>query len=246
VSDLKVDEPHRRSIERPVTSTVFGAFILLCAVTAAVLISVPEPAPSGAPNIWWHRLPTWPLLTVWAASGAVIMTHPRLARPTAMIAGMAAAQVAMIGPHTISNFFLHSGLGGIAKPELAMMVTYAVAVVLAATAATVAAVALAWREPAGWRGLVPVRPAYLVAGAAVIFLLPAVLHVVPESWKIFGFGQLVSWTFSVPWGLGIAATGWLRGRTAVAAVITVLASAVLCTAYLVGPDVIAYYFPPPD
>jgi hypothetical protein len=186
----------------------------------------------------------WSLLTIWTAAG-VVMMWPRITQPAAMIAAIMAVQVAAHGLTAIQDFFATFGLGGLDKHHLVTMVTYAVLVVLAAVSSIVAVVALLWREPVGWRCLLPARPGYVIAGAAVVIFLPAVRHLLPDNPWGWSFAYLTGWAFALPWGLGLASAGWVRGRVAFAAVVTVAASVALCTAYSIGPDVFYYFFPPP-
>ena len=108
-----------------------------------------------------------------------------------------------------------------------------------------AAVALVWREPAGgWRALVPARPGYVVLGAAVALLLSLAWSTVQADRDIIPVGH-AALMYSLPWGAGLAAIGWLRGRTAAAAGLTVTLSALLCTLLVAGTHMLAHYSPPP-
>ncbi len=223
-----------------------AVFVVVCAMTSTLSIVVPDwVVITSAPRIGWSYSPMmWSLLTIWAAAG-VVMMRPQITQPAAMIAAVTAAQVATNGMTAIQAFFANSGLGGLAKPHLVTMVTYAVLVVVAAATSIAAVVGLLWREPVGWRDMVPARPGYVIAGAAVVMFLPSVRHLLPDNPWGWSFTYLMGWAFALPWGFGLAAAGWLRGRVALAAVVTVAASVALCTAYSVGTEVFNYLFPPP-
>jgi hypothetical protein len=235
----------------PVTSAVGGAFIVGCAVTAALSMEIPDAVvTTDAPRVGWHYPPVmWPLLLTMAGAGAIVMTRPRWARPAAVVAAIVSALAAGNGLATIHRWFTVNGLGGLdgERHNLVTLHAYAAAVALAATAATVAAAAVAWREWAGgWRGLVPSRPGYVAAGAAVAVLLPVGWNPPPGSLFFHAAHQIATLTYALPWAAGLAAAGWLRGRTAVTAGVTVAVSAVLCIAIIVGADLYTAYMTPPD
>ncbi len=175
---------------RPVTATVSGAFLVLCAVAAGTSMAVTDRMlATDGPGAGWRVL--WPLLLTLAAAGSVVMRDHRRARPAAAVAAIVAAQVVVVGMTAIRDWFTYDGLRGLERHSLVAMLPYAVGVVLAAPAATVTAVALVWREPVG------------------------------------------------------GCRRWRRSPTAVAALVTVVASVALFLVYAVGPDVIAHFRPPP-
>jgi len=103
-----------------------------------------------------------------------------------------------------------------------LMIISAAVVTLAGTGVASAAAASVWYEPTGgWRRVLPVRPWYLALGTAVALLLP------------WAWGEPTVLVFSLPWGIGLAAAGWLCGRAAATAAWTVAGSAVLYASYLV-------------
>lgn len=233
---------------RPVTAAVGGAFIVACAVAAGSAVVLPDwRVATYAPRPGWQYTPAlWPLLVALLAAGVLIMTRPRLARPAAVVAAIVAVQIAGNGWVAIREWFSIFGLGGLAKHHLVALHTYAVAVPLAATAAAVVAAALVWREPAaGWRGTLPSQPGYVVAGAAVVVLVPLMWDVARVSLDIIGFRHVASLTYTLPWGVGLATAGWLPRRAARAAVLTVAVSAAACLAYIAATYLHGYLFPPP-
>jgi hypothetical protein len=232
--------------QRPVTAAFGGVFIVLCAVTAALSAGASRSRlPADGSRVGWHYPPvTWLLLLALAAAGATILTQHRWSRPAALLAAIVAAQTAATGLVAIRAWFTVSRFGG-GQYLTITPITYAAAVTLAGSAAAVAAAAMLWREPAnGWRGLVPARPGYVVAGAAVAVLLPLTWNAATESGDITGLGHIATLTFALPWGAGLAAVGWLRGRAAVDAGRTVTVSAILCTVYVVSISALAYYSTP--
>jgi hypothetical protein len=238
------------SAQRPVTAVVGGAFIVVCAVVAAVSVKAPESVvDTYAPRPDYHYSPVLlPLVFAWAAVGLVVMTRHRWTRPAAVAAAILAAPVAGNGLTAIHNWFTFNGLGGLdgQRYNLVALHAYAVLVVLAATAATVVAAAMVWREPAGgWRSLVPARPGYVVAGAALAVMLPVVWDPAGTYADTTGFAHICTVTYALPWGAGLAAVGWLRGRAARAAGLTVAVCAVVCTAIAVGDVLYTFYSTPP-
>jgi hypothetical protein len=152
-----------------------------------------------------------------------------------------AAQIAGTGLIAVRAWFTIKGFGG-SGSLTATPITYAATVALAACAATVAAAASVWREPArGWRSLVPARPMYVAAGVAVVGLLPRIWNASAESGDISGLAQIATLTYSLPWGAGLAVVGWMRGRSAVAAAVAVTVSALLCAMFVVATHMLAYY-----
>ena len=127
------------------------------------------------------------------------------------------------------------GASGIARSSLVVVILSAALVALAGLAVVAIGEAV-WVRPAGrWRGIAPARPGYAGLGVAVAVLLPLV-------WAVPGPTALM---FALPWGAGLAAAGWLRGRAAVATGVTVVVSAFLCAAFTVGAHVLAYCATPP-
>ncbi|MFI5936328.1 hypothetical protein [Actinoplanes sp. NPDC051494] len=110
--------------------------------------------------------------------------------------------------------------GGIGRSGLGLVIiTVALVVAAGSTAA-----AAGWSEPVGgWGRLVPARPGFVALGAAVTLWVPLV-------WG--SAGSPAVWMYALPWGIGIASAGWLRGRPAVVAGVTVIVSAVVCALFV--------------
>jgi hypothetical protein len=233
--------------QRPVTAAVGGAFIVACAATAATAAAVSDRVltTGGAGGGWDYPPVVWPSLSAVSAAGVVVMTQHRWARGAALLAAVLAAQTAGHGLIAIRSWFAVRDFGG--YENLSVTPTTCAAVIAsAASGAAVAAVAIVWREPAdGWRSVVPARPWYVAAGAAVACLLPQVWNAAGDSGDITGLRNVATLTYSLPWGSGIAAVGWVRGRSAAAAGVTVTVSALLFTVFMVATRMLAYYSTPP-
>jgi hypothetical protein len=231
-------------VRRPVTTLVGGAFVVVCAVTSALAMELPNwLVETYAPRPDWSYSPAmWPLLVALTAAGVVVMTKHRWSRPAAVVAAIMAAQVAGGGLTATRNWFGVFGLGGLDKPSLVSFVSYAVVVSLAAGAAAMTATALVWREPTA--GLLPARPWYVAAGLAVVVLLPMAWEALRGNWQLTASTHISALMYSLPLGVGLAAAGWLRGRTGKAALVTVVVSAVVCTAIAVVNDWYVWYTTP--
>ncbi|MGX6607309.1 hypothetical protein ACWKSP_35060 [Micromonosporaceae bacterium Da 78-11] len=181
-----------------------------------------------------------------------VMPSPAWGR--AQVAAIAAAHAVCNGL-VIADRVRTGGDAGLGRYDPAAVLVSAAVVACAGTAAALAAHARARVAPsatrariapggAGWRGVAPARPWYVAFGPTVALVLPVVWGVAQDSRPADPFGHTVL-MYSLPWGLGLAAAGWLRGRTAVAAGVIVAVSALMCAALVVGPDLIAYFSPPP-
>jgi hypothetical protein len=109
----------------------------------------------------------------------------------------------------------------------------AAVVALAGTATAIAAYAAARRR------LRPAWPGGVALGPAVALLLPPVWDAAQESRAGIPLGR-TALLYALPWALGLAAPGWLRGRAAVTAAATVAVSAVACAALVATIHPVAY------
>jgi hypothetical protein len=236
--------------QRPVKMAVCGTGTVVLAVVATLSAAVPGEwvTATGTRHEWNYPLVMWPLLLALIVAGVVITTSRRWARPAAVAAAIVAAQVAGYGLVSVRSWFdlaVTVGMDGLEQENLPTVVTLGAVVVAVAAAAAVLAAAVAWREPASGRsGLAPKRPGYLGAGAAVVMLLPMGATVVTDQGLVFLAIWDVPLTCSLPWGAGIAAIAWLRGRPAVAAGVTVGASAVLFVASTIAMYRMGHPYPP--
>ena len=204
-----------RSVRRPVTAAVGGLFIVVCAVTAALSVTVSDTVLTpDSPGDRLHFPPVvWPLLLALAGGGVAVMMRHRWARAAALLAAIAATQLAGTAVIAVRAWFTVKGFGG-SGSLTATPITYAATVAVAASAAAVAAAAVVWREPAdGWRSLAPARPGYVAAGSAVVVLLPQTWNAAAESGDITGLAAIATLTYALPWGMGVAVVGWMRGRS---------------------------------
>jgi hypothetical protein len=223
------------------TTTAAGVLIMLCGLAAGVAAAVPASAPppgrgpaSGAAAVYsWYYPPAFWLLTV-VLVGAGLAVARRRGRRAAAVAAIVAAQLVGIGVVAVRDWFNVNGAAGMAQNNLATVVTFAAAVAVAGAIGVTAAVCLLWREPQrGWRGLVPARWTPVLAGAALAGALPPLLGMAIGDVDITTLGQFAL-TYSLPWGAGLAAIGWLRHGTAVAAASAVVGSALVAVVAVLG------------
>ncbi|MFI7543660.1 hypothetical protein [Actinoplanes sp. NPDC049599] len=167
---------------------------------------------------------------------------PCPAAAVASVAALAAGQVVGQGWVMVRDWPGAEITGGVGRYSVAMVIISVAVVVLAGTAA--AAAAEVWPEPVGgWRAALPARPGYVALGVAVALGVPMAWGV-EDGQGIFPAGPAV-WLYALSWGAGLAAVGWLRGRAAVVAGVTVVLSAVVCAVFVVSIHVVAYYATPP-
>jgi hypothetical protein len=217
---------------RPVTAAVAGALITLCAVVAGSAAAVPGRLFRGAGlrNEWNYFWVLWPLLVGLAVAGVVLAVRPRWGRPAAAVAALLAAQVCGHGIVAVRDWFNTAGAsGGMRQNELALVVGFAAVVAVCAAVAGCTSATVLWREPAGgWGGLRPRRPAYVLMGLAVAVGLPVALSRGLGITAVTMVGQFAL-TYSLPWGAGLVAAGWLGRRGRIATVTAVALSALLVT-----------------
>jgi hypothetical protein len=231
------------SAQRSVTAAVGGAFIVVCAATVASAVAVSNwVLASGGPGLGWDYPPLmWPLLLTLAGAGVMVMTQHRWARAAALLSAIVAAQLAGLGLIAVRAWFAIRNYGG--QEYLTVTpITYAAVVALVASGAAVASAAMVWREPASdWRSLVPARPVYVAAGVAVMVFLPQTWNAAGESGDITGLRNIATLTYALPWGVGLAAVGFMRGRSATVAGVTVAVFAVLCAVFGVAAQMFGGY-----
>jgi hypothetical protein len=151
-----------------------------------------------------------------------------------VVAAIVVAHVAGNGWAMLRDRFTVGDTGTTGRDNLAVVLSSAAVVVLAGAAGAVTA------HGDGWRSVVPGRPGYVVLGAAVAVLVPLAWGDTRYSQDIIPLAR-DAWMYSLPWGTGLAAIGWLRGRAAVAVGVTVVVSAVVFVALVLGPHAVAYF-----
>ncbi|MDG4825650.1 hypothetical protein O7635_27710 [Asanoa sp. WMMD1127] len=213
-----------------VTTAAAGGLVLVCALAASAAAAVPgrnERANGlGTEYGWNYPFTVWPMLACLAAAGLVIAwRRPGWARPAAVVAAIVGAQVAGFGVVAVRDWFNVNGAWSMGQHNLATVVTFAAGVAVCGAVATCVAVGVVWREPDDWR---PGRPAQVGLGAVVAVGLPLELGLAFGDPDITSLGQYAL-TYSLPWGVALAATGWLDRTAALAARATVAGSAVLVT-----------------
>jgi hypothetical protein len=183
---------------------------------------------------WNYFWVLWPLLLALVVVGAVLAARPRWGRAAAVVAAVLAAQVCGHGIVAVRDWFNTAGAsGGMRQRELALVVGFAAVVAVCAAVAGCVSAAVMCREPAGgWRGLRPRRPGYVVVGLAVMVGLPVALAFGFRFTAVTMVGQFAL-TYSLPWGWGLVAAGWLGRRGRVAALTAVALSVLLVAAELV-------------
>ncbi|SNY28362.1 hypothetical protein [Paractinoplanes atraurantiacus] len=130
--------------------------------------------------------------------------------------------------------------GGLTWPLLLAWTTAAVVATTILTAAAISVISTARRSPAGgWTSLTPILPGFTAGGLTLLVTMPGLL-------AADGFGYFAALGFLSPWTLGLGATGWLRGRPAMAALTAVATSGVLFLAVALSAELHAYFSPPPD
>ncbi|AGL15903.1 hypothetical protein [Actinoplanes sp. N902-109] len=221
----------------PAATPIRGAFILACTVAAAAAAAVPGRmiGPTWSWQQWTAAPEVWPLLLASAGAGIVMVTIRRWSRAAAVVALIAGVQLAGNGVLAAREAANRHNIVPVAHDTFATVVLLAALMAVAATASTMAAAAVVRPEPVrSWRGLLPSRPFYAVAGAAVVILLPLLFGATVAT----PIGTLVQLglAYSLPWGAGVAAIGWLRGRPAGTAAVSVAVSVVLCTGMVLGPS----------
>ncbi|MFI5496396.1 hypothetical protein [Actinoplanes sp. NPDC051859] len=121
----------------------------------------------------------------------------------------------------------------------AVVITTAAAVGLIGAGVFIVDDPASWREPTkGWRSLLPARPWYVAIGILVALLMPAVWGAGRPGPGITAPG-LVALLSLLPWGVGLAAIGWLRGRAGLVAGLTVALSAAVFVMFFVVVHAVA-------
>jgi hypothetical protein len=158
-----------------------------------------------------------------------------------------AAVVAVMFAQLAGNgvVIVHHGMhpsSDIGRYHPGLVVIAAAVVVLIGLAATLTPDAPFRFAPArGWRSLVPDRPGYVIFGVAVALLLPLVWGLGTDN----PVGP-TAFIYSLIWGTGLAAVGWLQDRAAVLAGVSVLVSAVVCAVFAVSIHMPGYNPPASD
>ena len=223
-------------VARPVTLAVAGVVVTACAMVAGSAAAVPGWLFGAGGHLevrWNYFWVLWPLLLGLAVAGVVLAARPQWGRPTAVVAAVLAAQVCGHGIVAVRDWFNTAGAGGgMRQSELALVVGLAAVVAVCAAVAGCVSAAVVWREPAnGWRSLRPRRPGYLSVGLVVMVGLPLALAFGFRFTAVTRVGQFAL-TYSLPWGVGLVAAGWLGRRGRIAALTAVGMSVLLVAAEL--------------
>jgi len=147
----------------------------------------------------------------------------------------------VIGHGRVISDWANAAAGSSSMDEYRVAVVIFSAALVALAGIAAAAATEVWPEPVdGWRSMLPARPGYVAVGAAVAVLMPPAWSLTQHGRPTMDLGS-TALAFALPWGVGIAAVGWLRGRAAVVAGATVAVSAVLCAAFIVSVHMHTFY-----
>ncbi|WP_146246331.1 hypothetical protein [Actinoplanes xinjiangensis] len=206
-----------------------GLVILTCtaAATITALYSTRLMVRLTGGSAWDATVPAfWPLLAVIMIAALVLVARPRHARAAAVVTMVCAAQLVGGGVAASRDWFQ------VADLEVLKMVTpLTVLLVIAMTVVCGVSLLPLWRTATGWR---PRHPGWLVAGALVAAVPPALAGAMAGFSEVALLGQ-VALTWSLPWGAGIAAGGWLGRPLRRIAALTVAAAPLLTIAVLTVP-----------
>lgn len=217
----------RGSTSGPYPAVAAGLTIALCALTAAAAAAVVIRSVARF-TFWfgWFTIPAlWPLLAGVLLAGAALAARPRAGHRAGVVALVCAAQLLGGGVAASRDWFNVAGASGMPTHRLTVVLPLTVVVVVAATVACCVASAVIRRHSRAadtrwWR---PAAPAYVIAGVIVAVVLPVAWAAFVDSLTVTALGQ-AALTWSLPWGISLAAAGWLDQRSRLAALTTVTAS----------------------
>ncbi|MBO4206904.1 hypothetical protein [Micromonospora echinofusca] len=176
----------------------------------------------------------WLLLAALAGAGvAVATTRTRAHAAAAAVVGAATAlQLATTGVYAVKHWRPFSGSAGYGHANLVEVVGYAKLVTGTGAVLLLLCLAGAWHFGAFSRA--PGSGDRMLAlglGTFVAVTLPTALGVGDgEKMDLTSLGAFAL-VYALPWGLGLAVTGWLHRAAALAAAGTVLGSAVACLVF---------------
>jgi hypothetical protein len=201
--------------------------IVAMAVVAAGLLAAPASAPDLPTATSVYPLATLPLIVAMALAGTVAVCLPRSARVAAIVGVIAGMQVVGSAVVASRDWFNYAGAGNSTYGQAA--IGSQVSLTLAATAtATVIACLLLYRHGADRAAPPDPYIGRIVAGMAVVVLLPLLTWPITSGSALSGAGQ-IALCFSLPWGIGIAAAGSLGTATARRAALLSVAGSVVLT-----------------
>src|SRR5690349_5033899 len=178
-----------RDAARPAGFVILGC---TAAATTTALYATRLMVQATGRSAWDVTVPAfWPLLAAVLVAVLVLLARPRHGRAAAVVTLICAAQLVGGGIAASRDWFQF------ADHEVLRVVTpLTVLLVIAMTVACGVSLLLLWRPAAAWW---PRRPGWLVAGALVVVVPPAL-----AGW-VFGFSEVpllgqIALTWSLPWG----------------------------------------------
>lgn len=147
-----------------------------------------------------------------AAAGVTAAVLPRTARPAAVLGAVAGMQVVGIAVVASRDWYNYAGGGGASYSRAAAGSELSLTMAAVAAAAVTACLVL-YRHGPGAAAALPARAGRIGAGIAVVVGLPLLLAALVDDPVPSVAGQFALW-WSLPWGIGIIATGSLRSSAA--------------------------------
>jgi len=203
-------------VSRATAPRLAGCVVILAAAFAAAAAAVP-----GRLGLPGSSSAIWALAAALAVAGLVLVVRPLFVRPVAVVIAILGGQLAGHGLVAVRDWFNINGAVGIASHDLATVVTFAAGMAVGGAVATCVGVGLSWRD-----GLARPRPWWVVAGVLVTVALPPMVGVTIGDSDLTTLGQ-VALMYAIPWGAGLAVTGWLDGPASTAARTAVVGSVLI-------------------
>ncbi|GHJ47954.1 hypothetical protein Cs7R123_52960 [Catellatospora sp. TT07R-123] len=207
--------------------------MLATIVPSAVALAIPAGSHIFDRTASLYGAGRWALLAVLAAAGLVLAVGRPAAAGVSATAGLfAAGQLCATGIWAIKHWEPFSGMVGTGWDMLPLLRSLAVVLAVAGAAAT-AACLLAMRRSGAWAGQTTdvQRKSAFAVGAAVAVLLPVTMLRGLTPITMLGTYGLI---FGLPWGIAVAATGWLRRDAAITAGVLVGVSALSVLGWSIG------------
>lgn len=221
-----------------------GSVVLVVAAASAVVLAVPGGFRIFDGLATLYGAGRWVLLAMLTAAGLVLLRGRPAAVGVAATAGLfAAGQLGATGIWAVKHWRPFSGMVGTGYSVLPLLMS--LAAVLAVAGAVAAVVCLATtRRTGAWtvRTSADQRRVAFAAGAVVVVGLPVAMLGGLSPITMLGTFLLL---FGLPWGIALAATGWLRRDAAITAGALVIVSALTALGWSIGhstdwPSVVAH------
>ncbi|MFI5497168.1 hypothetical protein [Actinoplanes sp. NPDC051859] len=220
-----------------------GGLAIALSGTAAAAIAM-----AAAPWVRAQVLPIMvlPLLLAVIAGGAAAAALPRWAAGGAIVAAVAAVQVAGMATVARRDILNFAGAGGTSYDQAYLQSPFLTALAVAAAAAAGLALLMALLLLVDPRRLVRAyRSLEVWAGLLVVAAVPIGLCWALGYGSLSALGQFALW-WSVPWGLALVAAGIARAQGRWAAWLSLAGSVALSVACVVAPLLNGPYLRFPD